>query len=97
MARMPGADDIPLVVVEVGMILSLSRVFRITLTEAGAKSILGGFVGTDVGRGVFQFLGGWIPGAGNALNAFTAAGVVEAIGCAVAADFSHRPEPPSLG
>ncbi|WFE65835.1 hypothetical protein [Micromonospora sp. WMMD714] len=33
---------------------------------------------------------GWIPFVGNAINAVTAAGVVEALGWAVVADFSNR-------
>ncbi|MBQ9492420.1 MAG: hypothetical protein IJR54_01630 [Oscillibacter sp.] len=45
---------------------------------------------TLVGRGVSQFLLGWIPGVGNVLNAATAAGVTEALGWAIAADFDNE-------
>ena len=38
-------------------------------------------------RGISQFLLGWIPVAGNILNATTAAGITEALGWAVAKDF----------
>ncbi len=89
MAQAPGTDNIPLTALEVGMVIGLGRVFGVSLTESAAKSILAGFLGTIVGRGVFQFLVGWVHGLGNAINAGTAAGVIESLGWAVAADFSN--------
>ena len=90
LAQLPGADNALLVPIEIGMILSLGGVFKIDLTESAAKSILGGYVATMVGRGVSQALFGWIPFIGNALNAATAASVVEMLGWAIVADFSNR-------
>ncbi len=90
LAQIPGSDNVPLMALETGMVMSLAKVFDIHMSEAAAKSVVLGAVGTNVGRAVSQFLVGWIPGVGNAINATTAAGVVEAMGWGVAEDFSHR-------
>ena len=44
------------------------------------------------GRTVSQFLVGWIPGLGNAINAGTAASITEGIGWYVAKNFSKEAE-----
>ena len=90
MAQLPGADNLPLTAIEIAMVVALGQVFGISITESGAKSMIAAFLGTIVGRGVSQFLIGWIPGIGNAVNATTAGGVIESLGWAVAADFSNR-------
>ena len=51
---------------------------------------MSGVVGTTVGRVVSQVLVGWIPGVGNAINAGTAASVVEGIGWSVAKTFEAQ-------
>lgn len=90
MAQVPGSDNIPLVAIEVAMTISLGGVFGVSLTESAAKSIVAGAAGSLIGRGVFQFAIGWIPGLGNAVNASTAAGVIEALGWAIAKDFDNN-------
>ncbi|HSN65807.1 MAG TPA: hypothetical protein VLS94_04165 [Fusibacter sp.] len=72
------------------MVVTLGAVFGINLTESAAKATLATATATFVGRGISQFLVGWIPGIGNILNASTAAGVTEAIGWAIAKDFAHQ-------
>jgi uncharacterized protein (DUF697 family) len=89
MAQAPGTDNIPIVAIEIGMVIALGRVFGVSLTESAAKGIIAGYAGTLVGRGIFQFLIGWTPVLGNAVNAATAASVVEALGWAVVADFGN--------
>ena len=89
MAQIPGSYNVPLVAIEVGMVIALGAVFGIHLTESAAKGIIAGAAGTLVGRGITQFLVGWVPVLGNAVNAATAAGVIEALGWAVANDFAN--------
>jgi len=90
LAQLPGSDNVPLVAVEVGMTISLGAVFGISLTESGAKSMIASSTGTLVGRGIYQFLIGWIPGLGNVLNAGTAATVIEGLGWAIVSDFDNK-------
>lgn len=61
------------------MIVSLGGVFNLNITESAAKSILASAAATVTGRTVSQFLVGWIPVIGNAINTATAAGVTETI------------------
>ena len=90
MAQLPGAD-VPIIVgIEITMTISLGAVLGISLTESSAKSIVLATAGTIAGRGISQGLLGWIPGFGNAINAATAFGVVEALGWAIAKDFSNK-------
>ena len=72
------------------MTIALGAVFGISLTESSAKSIAASSTGTLVGRGVYQFLFGWVPGLGNFLNAGTAATVIEGLGWAIVSDFDHN-------
>lgn len=89
-AQLPGADNLPLAAIEVEMVIALGQVFGISVTKSGAKGIIAGVAGTTVGRTVSQFLVGWVPGLGNAINASTAAGVVEALGWAAADHFDKE-------
>ncbi len=89
-AQLPGSDAAVIVPIQIGMVVSLAGVFGVTLTRAAAEATVATQAAVMVGRGVSQFLVGWIPGVGNALNAATAAGVTEAIGWAVARDFARQ-------
>ena len=88
LAQLPGTDNAVIVPIQAGMILSLGAVFGIDLKETSAKTILATTTATMVGRGISQFLVGWIPVIGNVLNATTAAGVTETIGWTIAKNFS---------
>ena|SRR5665647_1143131 len=90
MAQLPGTDNVPLMALEIGMVISLGKVFGINLTEAAAKSFITAYLGTVIGRGIFQFTIGWVPILGNLVNAGTAAGVIEIMGWAIASDFSSK-------
>jgi uncharacterized protein (DUF697 family) len=79
-AQIPGSDYVLLIPIQAGMISAIALVHGRKLSEAGATSVIGTFGGTIVGRTISQFLIGWIPGLGNAINATTAAGLTEAIG-----------------
>ena len=92
LAQIPGSDAIPITAIQVGMIISLGAVFGQEITKSAAKSILGGATAAIGGRTVSQFLVGWIPGLGNAINAATAASITEALGWYVANDFAKDAE-----
>lgn len=89
LAQLPMSDSALIVPIQITMIVSLGLVFDVHLTEAAAKGIAMGMVGSYVGRAISQVLVGWIPGFGNALNATTAAGLTEALGWAVANRFDR--------
>jgi len=87
LAQIPLSDNVVIVPIQVAMIAGLGKVFGVHITDAAAKGIALGMVGSFVGRTVSQILVGWIPGVGNAINATTAAGITEAMGWAVADRF----------
>jgi uncharacterized protein (DUF697 family) len=80
MAQIPASDLVVITPLQVGMITGIALVHERKLTEATATAILGTFAAGMFGRAISQALVGWVPGAGNALNAATAAGLTEAIG-----------------
>ncbi len=90
MAQLPGVDNAPLAALEIEMTIALANVFGISIGKTAAMSVLSGVAGTTVGRAVSQVLVGWIPGVGNAINAGTAASVVEGIGWSVAKTFEAQ-------
>jgi uncharacterized protein (DUF697 family) len=80
MAQLPGSDYLLLMPIQAGMVSAIALVHNRKLTEAGATAVIGTIGATVVGRTVSQFLVGWIPGVGNAINASTAAALTEAVG-----------------
>lgn len=89
-AQIPMSDSAVIVPIQITMIISLGAVFGIELTKSAAASTLATATASMVGRGISQWLVGWIPGIGNIINASTAAGVTEAIGWAVTAGFDKN-------
>jgi uncharacterized protein (DUF697 family) len=89
MAQLPGADVPVLIGIEISMTIALGAVFGISLTESSAKSFVVAYLASYAGRGISQALLGWIPGLGNAINAGTAFGLIEAMGWAIANDFAN--------
>lgn len=90
LAQLPGSDNAVIVPIQIGMIVGLGSVFELNITESVAKSIIASAGATITGRTVSQFLVGWIPGIGNAINTATAAGVTEAIGWIAVKNFYDR-------
>ena len=80
MAQTPGGDSVFIMPIQADMIVKIAREFGKCMTLATAASMITPFAATYVGRGISQFLIGWMPGIGNAINATTAAGITEAIG-----------------
>ena len=89
LAQIPGSDNAVLTPIQLTMTISLGKVFGKTIDESIAKAAIGSMAAATVGRTVSQFLIGWIPGVGNAVNAGTAASITEALGWAIAKDFDN--------
>lgn len=80
LAQIPLSDATVIIPIQIGMIVSLGATFGISVTESAAKGIVTGAAMGFIGRGAAQLLGGWIPVAGNAINATTAAALTQSIG-----------------
>jgi uncharacterized protein (DUF697 family) len=89
LAQLPCSDNAAIVPIQVAMVISLGKVFGITLSESAAISSLTVVATATTGRAVSQTLIGWLPFIGNAINAVTAASITEAAGWIVADDFSR--------
>ena len=90
LAQAPCSDNLLIVPIQVAMTIALGKVFGIELTESAAKASLATVASTTVGRGISQVLLGWIPIAGNIINASTAATITETIGWLLAEDFAKE-------
>lgn len=80
LAQIPGSDNAVIAPIQIAMIISIGEVHGQKLSKGAALSTLSAASAGIVGRTVSQFLVGWIPGIGNAINASTAFGITEAIG-----------------
>lgn len=90
LAQVPGSDNAIITPIQLVMTISLGRVFGFELTESAAKASLASLAAATVGRTTSQVLLGWIPIAGNIINAGTAASVTEAVGWLLAEDFARQ-------
>ena len=88
---LPMADAGPITAAQIGMIVSLGKIFDITITQATAKSIAGIVMAQKTGRFLFTNILKSIPGAGTVaggiVGASTAVALTEALGWIVADDF----------
>ena len=82
------SDNLLIAPIQLTMVVSLGKVFGITLDQSTAKSALASAAANTVGRMVSQVLIGWIPLAGNIINAATAAFLTETIGWIIAEEFA---------
>ena len=92
LAQVPGSDNALLTPIQLTMTISLVKFFDIELKETTAKAAIASVAASTIGRTLTQFLVGWIPGVGNAINATTAAGLTEAMGWTLAEDFAKQYE-----
>lgn len=83
----PMSDAIPITATQIGMIISLGKVFDIELSKTAAKSIASVTVTQQAGRAIFANILKCIPGAGSVIGAATAAALTETLGWIVADDF----------
>lgn len=90
MAQLPGSDAPVLIAIQTAMISAIGEVHNQRITKEKAFTLLSTFMATVGGRTLSQWLIGWMPGWGNAVNATTAATITEAIGWAADAYFSNQ-------
>lgn len=82
LAQIPGSDNAVITPIQLGMITAIAAVHNKHLERAAALGVLSTASAGIAGRALSQFLVGWIPGFGNAINASTAFAITEAIGWA---------------
>jgi uncharacterized protein (DUF697 family) len=82
LAQVPGSDAPVIAGLQTAMIVSIANLHGASISSTMAADLLLTFSATVGGRTVSQFLVGWIPGFGNAINASTAAAITEAVGWA---------------
>lgn len=87
LAQLPGSDNAILVPIEIIMVIGLGSVFNIRLRHSYRTSLIVGTAATMIGRGLSEFLVGWIPVLGNLFDALTAIGVIEVLGWIVVKEF----------
>ncbi len=80
MAQIPTSDNLVITPIQVAMIIEIGQIHGHKLDESAALSTLSAASAGIAGRTLSQFLVGWIPGYGNAVNATTAFAITEAIG-----------------
>ena len=90
LAQLPGSDAPVLMGIQTTMIVALGDQHGVSMTKTAAADLLLTFLATVVGRGASQWLVGWIPVWGNAINASTAAALTESIGWAADAYFAEQ-------
>jgi uncharacterized protein (DUF697 family) len=92
MAQVPGSDNFVITPIQVSMIMAIGEFNGQQMSKSVALSTLSAASAGITGRTVAQFLVGWIPGWGNAMNATTAFSVTEAIGWAAHNILSEKKE-----
>ena len=96
LAQIPGSDAPLITALQTTMIVSIAREHNTPIDKTAAANLLLTFAATIGGRTLSQFVVGWIPGWGNAINATTAFSITEAIGWA-ANEYFSPPNTPLLG
>ena len=80
-------DESAITPIQIAMIVSLGKVFDVSLDKTTAASLLKGMVTAKVGRKVAGFFAGLVPGLGSVVNGGTAASITEGVGWAAVAYF----------
>lgn len=95
LAQIPGSDNVPLVAVQITMAVTLGNIFDIQVSETAGRGMvmtaLASMTGPVIARVVSQIIVGWVPGAGNAVNASTALAITEAVGWILVWEFDKQP------
>ena len=92
MAQLPGSDMPVLCTIQASMIMSIAGVHGVNISKSIATDLVLTFSAGYGGRAISQWLVGWIPAWGNAINASTAAAITEAIGWSADAYFNEESE-----
>lgn len=90
LAQVPLSDNAVITPIQLAMIIALGNVFGIDISESSAKASLASLSAATIGRTISQVLIGWLPIAGNIINASTATTLTEGIGWMIVKDFSRR-------
>jgi uncharacterized protein (DUF697 family) len=90
LAQIPASDNAILVPLEIIMVIRLGSVLQVRLRHSYRTSLILTTAATMIGRGVSEFLVGWIPVLGNLLDALTAFAVIEILGWVVAREFKNQ-------
>lgn len=90
LAQIPCSDNAVITPIQLTMTIALGKVFGVELTESSARAAVASAAAAMVGRTASQLLLGWIPVAGNIINACTAASITEAIGWIIAKEFAKE-------
>ena len=80
LAQIPGSNAPVIVSLQTAMILAIAQEHAVVMTKAAATDLLLTFAASHGGRAFSQWLAGWIPGYGNAINASTAIAITETVG-----------------
>jgi len=96
LAQVPCSDSAIITPIQIAMTVSLGKVFGIKLSKSSARSAMGTGLTTLIGRTASQVLVGWIPVAGNVINAATAASITEALGWIIAGEFAGDTDPAAM-
>ena len=88
LAQIPCSDNAIITPIQLVMTIALGRVFGIDLTDSAASATAASVAAATVGRTTSQLFLGWIPIAGNIINAGTAATITEPIVWLLADDFA---------
>lgn len=96
LAQLPGSDNVPLAAIQISMAIALGNIFEVQVSETAARGMimtaLASMTGPVIARTISQWVVGWIPGAGNIVNATTAAAITESIGWVLACEFDQQCE-----
>ncbi len=88
---LPMSDALPITAAQITMIISLGKIFGVSLSQSAAKSIAGVAVTQQAGRMIFSNVLKAIPGVnatiGSVVGAGTAVALTETMGWLVADDF----------
>lgn len=90
LAQVPCSDNLIITPIQLTMAISLGAVFGIELSQGAAKAAVASAAAATVGRTASQVVCGWIPVAGNVVNACTAAAITEGIGWIMANEFERQ-------
>lgn len=89
LAQIPGSDNAVITPIQLAMIQSIGSIYGVEMSKSAALSALSAASAGIAGRGISQYLVGWIPGYGNAINASTAFAITESIGWGTHAMFEN--------
>lgn len=83
-------DESAITPIQIAMIVSLGKVFDVSLDKTTAASLLTGMLTAKIGRKVAGFFAGLVPGLGPVVNGGTAASITEVVGWSVVNYFDEQ-------